>query len=167
MDAIVNALLRRTDRKTFFLDFASEVNLLLLIPERQKRASVPLRNLAFLHHLFHVHRQLQQTQQVGNRGSIDLNAARQFFLRALVLINVPLKRLSLFDRIEVLTLNILDNGQLSHLPIIDLANLHRHLTPVGRLSRTQAALASNEFESVFSATNDQRLQNAMSTDAIS
>ncbi len=113
-----------------------------------------LRNLAFLHHLFHVDWQLQQTQQVGNRRSIDLNTTRQFFLSAMILINVPLERLGLFNRVEVFALDVFNDRQLGHLPIVDLANLHWHLAPVSCLGRTQTALASDEFETVFRAAND-------------
>ena len=126
-----------------------------------------LRYVAFLHHLLHVGWQLQQAEQVRNRRAINLYAASQLFLRALVLIDVALERLGLFDRVQVFALHVFDDGQLGHLAVVDLANLHRHLAPVGGHGRTQPAFASNQFEAVLGFANDQRLQNAVGTNAIS
>ena len=125
-----------------------------------------LRDVAFLHHLFHVGRQLQQAEQVGDRRAIDLHAAGQLFLRALILIDVPLERFGLFDRVEVLALDVFDDGELGHLAIVHVANLHGHLAPVGGLGGTQAALAGDQLEAVARAADDERLQNAVGANAI-
>ena len=95
-----------------------------------------------------------------------MDAAGQFFLRALILINVALERLGLFDCVEVFALDVFDDRQLGHLPVVDFANQDGHLAPVGCLGGTQAALAGDEFVVVADEADDQRLQNAVGADAI-
>ena len=84
----------------------------------------------------------------------------------MVLIDVALERLGLFDRVEVLALDVFDDGQLGHLPIVDVADLHRHLPPVGRLGRAEPALAGDQFEPVADAADDERLQDAVRANAV-
>ncbi len=112
----------RTDRP-FFLISLREVDLLLFVAQGEQCAGVALRDVAFLHHLLHVGRQLQQADQVGDGRAIDLDAAGQLFLRALILINVSLERLGFFDRVEVFALDVFDDGQLGHLAVVDVADL--------------------------------------------
>ena len=56
-----------------------------------------------------------------------------------------LERLGLFDRVEVFALNVFDDRQLGHLPVVDLADQDGHLPPIGGLGGTQAALAGDQF----------------------
>ena len=90
----------------------------------------------------------------------------QLFLRALVLIDVPLERLGLFDRVEILALDVFDDGQLGHLAVVDVANLHGHLAPVGGLGGAEPALAGDQFEAVADAADDEWLQNAVRANAV-
>ena len=52
--------------------------------------------------------------------------AGQLGLRAAVALEVLLKRSGLFQRVEIAALQVFDDRQLGHLPIVGFANLHRH-----------------------------------------
>ena len=84
----------------------------------------------------------------------------------MVLIDVPLERLGLFDRVEILALDVFDDGQLGHLAIVDVADLHRHLLPVGGLGGAEAALAGDQLVAVADAADHQRLQDAVGANAV-
>ena len=155
----------RTDRPSFLIFRANSI-CSCSSPSGQQRAGVALRDVALLHHLLHVGRQLQQANQVGDGRAIDLHAGGQLFLRALVLIDVPLERLGLFDRVEVLALDVFDDGQLGHLAVVDFADLHRHLPPVGGLGGAEPALAGDQFVAFADAAHDQRLQDAVGANAV-
>ena len=84
----------------------------------------------------------------------------------LVLVHVPLERRGLFDRVEVLALNVLDDRQLGHLPVGHFANLHRHAFPARHLGGAQAALAGDELVAALERPHDDRLQEAVRANAV-
>ena len=108
----------------------------------------------------------KQADEVGDGRAVDLDAAGQLFLGALILINVALERLGLFDRVEVFALDVFDDRQLGHLPVVDFADQDGHLAPVGCLGGAQAALAGDQFVVVANEADDQRLQNAVGANAV-
>ncbi len=165
-DAILHRLLGGADAPAFHVDAGGEANLFLLVAKRQQRPGMALRDFALLDHPLHVGRQLQQADQIRHGRAIDVDAGGDFFLRAMVLVDVPLERLRLFDRVEVLPLDVFDDGQLGHLAVVDVADLHRHLAPVGGLGGAEPALAGDELVAVADAADHQRLQDAVGADAV-
>ena len=63
-------------------------------------------------------------------------------------------------------MDVFDDGQLGHLPVVDFADQDRDLAPVGCLGGTQAALAGDEFVVALDEADDQRLEDAVGADAI-
>ena len=137
----------RTDRPSFWIRRANSI-CSCSSPNGNSARAWPCEMSPCLHHLLHLGRQLQQPDQIGDGRAVDLHPRGQLFLRALVLVDVALERLGLFDRVEVLALNVLDDGQLGHLPVVDVADLHGHLPPVGGLGGAQPALAGDQLVAV-------------------
>ena len=55
--------------------------------------------------------QLQQPHQVGDGRAVDLQPPREILLRTAVLFQIPFKGQRLFDRIEVLAVQVFHDGQ--------------------------------------------------------
>ena len=62
---------------------------------------------------------------------------------AAILLEIPLERSGLFQGVEVLALQVLDNGQLGHLAVVGLDHLDRHVAPAGLHRRPQPPLAGH------------------------
>jgi hypothetical protein len=70
----------------------------------------------------------------------------------------------LFERIEILALNILDQGDRQCRIVLNVAHHHRDFLEAGNLRRSPAPLASDDFVGVVNRTNQDRLQHPLSFD---
>ena len=68
----------------------------------------------------HLLRQLEQAQRVGHRRAVLADPLRQLLLRVAELVDEPLVGLGLFDRVEVLALQVLDERELVGLALLDV-----------------------------------------------
>ena len=67
------------------------------------------------------------------------------------------QRLGFFERGQVLALDVLDQRQLQHLGLVDVADDHRQLGDAGTNRRLVAALASDDLVAGAALPDDQRL----------
>ncbi len=87
----------------------------------------------------HIRGKFQQSQQVSDVAARFVDDLGQRFLRMAIFAGKPLIRLRLFDRVEVLALDILDQRDLERLRIVEVADDDGHLMQPGPLRRTPAA----------------------------
>ncbi len=107
---------------------------------------------------------LRQPQRVG-----DMAAALADFAGDLVLgIGKAVHQFVIggrfFDGVEILTLDVLDDGEFERLAVAHLAHHHRHIVQLGQLGRPPAPLARDDLECVDVAgdgTHQDRLQDAL------
>ena len=92
-----------------------------LAGQAQNDLGVADRKPAFAHAGLDRRRQLEQAQRVGHHGAALADLGRHFFLRELKLLDELRVALRLFDRVEVLALEILDQRQFEHGAVIGLA----------------------------------------------
>ena len=71
-----------------------------------------------------------------------------------------------FERIEVLALEILDQGEFQHRAVIGFAQDHRDFGNPGELCRAPAAFSGDQLEGVAFLADDERLDDALFADGI-
>ena len=81
----------------------------------------------------------------------------QRFLRMAIFARKPLIRLRLFDRVEVLALDILDQRNFERLRIVEVADDDGHLMQPGPLRRAPAAFTRDDLIIVTVRPDDDRL----------
>ena len=104
-------------------------------------------------------RQLQQAQGVGEVAATLADDFGKILLRVTVALHQRVITLTFFDGIEVLALNVLDDGDLDRLLVGQRPNDDRHLVQVRALGGAPAALAGNDLVAVatFERPHDERL----------
>ena len=70
------------------------------------------------------------------------------------------------DWVEVLALQVLDQGQFEHCAVVGLPQDDRHFRQPEQLGRPPAAFARDEFQMAVPLPNDQRLDNALFFDRV-
>jgi len=83
-----------------------------------------------------------------------------------VLLQVSLERRCLLERVQILALQVLDNGQFGHLAVVGLDNQDRHFGPSGFRGRTESALAGNELIAIVELSHHHWLEQSMCLDAL-
>src|SRR5581483_1051588 len=68
-----------------------------------------------------------QRQRFGDRGARLAEAPRQVLVRVAAAVGQPVERLRLFERRQVLALQVLDQRELDDLRVVDLADDRRHV----------------------------------------
>ena len=117
------------------------------------------------HVCLHLGRQGKQANVVGNRGAILANGGRHLFLGHLIVINQTAIRLRFFDRVQVLTLQVLDQRELQQLVVRNIAHDDRNLEQTGLLRGTPPTLAGNDLKGVaVQAADDDRLNDTTALD---
>ena len=114
-------------------------------------------------------RQGQQAQQVRHMAAAAADRFRQGFLGMGEFVHQALICLRLLDRVEILTLQVLDQRDFERILVAQLADQHRHFVQLRTLRRPPATLARNYLVAVRSislAPYDNRLQDAFLTNRI-
>ena len=114
-------------------------------------------------------RQLQQPQGIRNMRPALADLPGQILLAAGELVDQPAVALRLFQRREVVALDVLDDGELQHLAVGDLALQHRHLMELGDLGRAPAPLAGDDLMHAgpgWMNPDQERLQDAVAADRL-
>src|SRR5262249_13031687 len=106
---------------------------------------MPLRDLAGADRPEDLLGELKQTDQVGDSGAIDAQAAGQVFLRAAVSREVVPEGGRLVDRVEVLALEVLHHGQLEDALVVEVEDPGGDLVELGLDAGAEPALASDEL----------------------
>ena len=111
--------------------------------------------------VLHHRGKLQQADQICDRRAVDVQPAGEIFLRALVSLQILRERRRLFQRVQILALQVFHDRQFGHLAVVGIANQDRHVGPAGMDRRPQAPLAGDELIASRSAADQQRLQQPM------
>ncbi len=116
--------------------------------------------------LLHRARQFEQPQQIGDMAARFVDELAQSLLGMPEILDQAMIRLGLFDRIEILPLNILDQRDFERFGIVERADDHRHLVQPRTLRRTPAPLARDDLIAGAVWAHDDRLQYAAQRDRL-
>ncbi len=110
-------------------------------------------------------RQLEQPEHVRHRRPLLSHALPHVLLGQPQVVDQAPEGGGLLDRVQVLTLQILDQGQLQDMLGIRFPDEGRDLEQTGDLSRAPAPLAGDQLVLALSdGTHDDRLQDALTLD---
>ena len=124
-------------------DVARRAPLIGFVGERQQRARVPHRQAARRDLGPHFVGQLEQPQEVGDRRAILADGGRDVFLLQVELVGEPAVGERLFDRVQVLALDVFDQRHLEQRLLLPAATSR---TTIGTRSRP-ATLAARQRRS--------------------
>ena len=91
---------------------------------------------------------LVQRQRLGDRGARLAQPPRQVLVRVAAALGQAVQRLGLFERRQVLALQVLDQRELDDLGVVDVADDDRQLAQAGLDRRLVAALAGDDLEAL-------------------
>ncbi|HEX3110581.1 MAG TPA: hypothetical protein VHU41_15910 [Thermoanaerobaculia bacterium] len=83
-----------------------------------------------------------------------------------VLAEKPRVALSLFERVEIVALQVLDNLHLERLLVVEILDHHRHFGELDALRCAIPPLAGDELVTLTSRPDEYRLQNAVLADRL-
>jgi hypothetical protein len=83
-----------------------------------------------------------------------------------VLVQIAFERECLFDGVQVLALQVLDDGQLGDQAIVGIADAGGDRRPAGMASRSQASLAADELVAAGDAADQDRLEHVVLLEAL-
>ena len=111
--------------------------------------------------------ELEKAEVVRDRRSPETHPLGDGFLRQLQPIHHLPEPTRPFDRVEVLALEVLDEGELEHVVVGDLRpDDGRNGPQSGFAGRAPASLPRDELVAVFDLPNDHRLEDAVVQDAL-
>ena len=110
-----------------------------------QRPGVAGAELARPHQVLHALGQLQQAQRVGEMAAALADDLGEVLLRVAVAVHQELVPLPFLDRVQVLALDVLDDGDLDRFLVGQRADDHRHVMQIGELRRAPAALAGDDL----------------------
>src|SRR2546425_5588593 len=113
-----------------------------------------------------VRRQLEQPQSVGHHRSALADFGRRFLLPELELFDQLRVTVRLFNRIQVFTLQVLDQRQLEHRAVIRLAHDDRRFRQTKHLRGSPAPFSGDQLIVAAAQAHDERLNNALLFDRI-
>src|SRR5579883_1717404 len=125
------------------------------------------RELALLEQLLDRRGQAQEAERVGDMAATLSYHARQVFLGMGELLHQPPIGLGFFERGQILSLNVLDKGNLKRLAVGEVPDNDRNLMELGLLRRAPAPLASDDLirRRITRKTADEdRLEDALRLD---
>jgi len=111
--------------------------------------------------------EFEQPERVGNHGAAFADFEGDLLLCELELLDQLRVTLGFLHRVEVLALQILDQGQLEHGAVVGFPHDDGHLGQAQKLGCAPAALTRDEFEMAVAFADDQGLNDALLADGIS
>ena len=114
----------------------------------------------------HDFRQFQQSQHVADGGSIHAQLASEVFDRTAEVCKVILKRLSFFDNVQVLSLQVFFDCCFADLLVFQFDNFTRDGFHAHLLTGSPASFAGDQLITVVFGAHQQRLQHSMFTNAL-
>ena len=114
-------------------------------------------------------RQLQQAEEVRDRRAILADGARDVLLLQVKLVGEPPVGEGLFNRVEVLALDVLDERHLqerSFLSRRDVADGDRHAQQAGELRGAPASFAGDDLEPIAHPPHHDGLDDAVGLDRL-
>src|SRR6266404_3326649 len=110
---------------------------------------------------------LQESQRVGDHSPALAHFGRHFLLLKLELFDQLRIALSFLHRIEIFPLEIFNQGELEHRPVVCLAKDYRNLRQTEQLSCAPAALSGDQFQMIITLSDNKRLDDPLLTDRVS
>ena len=106
--------------------------------------------------------QVQQTQQVGGCAARTADGLCRLLVGVIELVDQTLDGACLFQRVQVLALDVLDQRQGQCVFVADLLDDHRHRGQLGQRGRAETALTRDDLvPAIVEGPDHQRLQQAM------
>src|SRR5207249_11536378 len=106
-------------------------------------------------------RQFQKAQGVSNDRAAFAHFGGDFLLRQLKLLDQLRITLCFLDRIEILALEVLNQRQLKHGPVISFSQDDRHFGQPKQLGGAPSPFTSDKLEMAVSLPNNERLHDAL------
>ena len=105
----------------------------------------------------HLARQAEETQRVRHRGAVAAHLARDLFLGEPQLLLQAMEGLGLFERAQLLALDVLDQGQLEQAVVGHVTHDDRDRGQACLLGGAPAPLAGDDLEPGAQAAHEDRL----------
>ncbi len=161
LGALADGLLDLADRQPVGHRPAGELLLVGPVGGAEQGAGVAGGQVAVGHHLLDGGRQLEQAQRVAHRRSALADPRRDLVVGEVEVLDQLLVGGRLLERVEVLAMDVLDQGVLERGGVVDVADDGGHRREAGPLGRPPAALAGDELVAVVAEGSDEdRLQDA-------
>src|ERR1043166_9227736 len=155
-----------TDIESILDDALGRQILLLLVGEAENHFGVAHRQTPLAEVSLNGRSQFEQAQGICHGRAAFADFEGDFLLRELKLLHQLRVALGLFHRIEVFALEILDERQFEHCPVIGCAKNDRHLRQTQQLGGPPAAFAGDELEVAVALAHDEGLDDALFRDRI-
>src|SRR5262245_54789984 len=125
------------------------------------------RDLSILNRLPHLTGQLKEANEVGDGGSIEPDGLCDLFRVSAEFPTQPLKSEGLFNCIEVLSLDVLEQRELEHCSVVRLLpDRDRNLPQPRQSSRAPSTLTCDDLEVAAFPPNNDGLQNSDSANGV-
>ncbi len=150
-----------------FLDdaFGGEL-LLFLVGDAENDLGMADRQPALADIILDDWRQFQQPHGVGHHRAAFADLDRNFLLGELELPGQLLVTMRFLDGVEVFTLQVFDERQFQHRPVVGFAGDDGDFRQLQQLGGAPAAFAGNQFKKTASLADDERLHDALFADGI-
>ena len=129
--------------------------------KRQERSGVAWRELLLLDELAYAARQPEKSQQIGDGGTILTDTLRDLFLRVAELADEAAIGPGFFYGIQLFALDVLDERDLEHLPIVYIADDHGNAPQAGSFCRSPPTLPRYDLKPGTHAPREDGLHNSM------
>lgn len=134
------------------------------VGDGKKRATVTCGQPAFLDQVLNHRLELQEAKRIRDRCPIFSRTFGHVFLRETKLVGEALKSPRLFHGVEILALEILDEGHLKREFLGYLANDNGHTRQRGPLGGAPASLAGDQLVAKADSPHDERLDDTACAD---
>ena len=114
-----------------------------------------------------VRMQLKNAQEVRDGGAIFTDFHRSFFLGEIEILDQLAVAERFLDWVEILALEIFDEGELENFAIVRFADEDGELGEAGDLGGAPATFTGDQFIRAVAGTNDERLKNPLLFDGVS
>jgi hypothetical protein len=161
---IPDTTLGLTDGEPALCDRARQLDLPLHVIDAEDRAGVSRRDPSCGEKLAHFVRESQEPERIRDRRSIPAYVTTDIFLRERKLFDQLLVPAGFLKGGEVLSLQVLDEGQHEHLLISELARHDWGRRPAEALQGPPSALAGHDLEVISHRSNYQGLEQTVPTD---
>ena len=106
--------------------------------------------------------QLQQTQEIRHGGAVFAHFLGDFLLREVTFVNQALVAFGQFNGVQILSVDVLDDGELQHLLIrLHIENVGGNGGKAEAARSPKAALTGNELVAAVVASNGDGLNDAL------
>jgi len=139
--------------------------LLVLRGQAAERPAVTLRDAPIGDRGLHDRGQIEQAQRVGDRRARTSDTFRDGLVRQTEVVDQPTEAVRGLDRVEILTLQVLDQGQFESLTVVEVADDGRDPLETRRHGGADATLPRDQLVTVKRLGHEHRLEHTVFADA--